>query len=73
MTKQIKAPLEGEQEKDNNNSGLVDEIVVTEAMVESGVVLLDDWLCNNLREMSEEGHTGYLKSDLVLSLLLLRD
>ena len=63
--------LNGEKSKKNNDLG--GEIVVTEAMIESGVVLLDDWLCSNLREMSEEGHTGYLKSDLVLSLLLLRD
>ena len=60
-------------EKGNENNHLSGEIVATEAMIESGVVLLDDWLCNNLREMSEEGHTGYLKSDLVLSLLLPRD
>lgn len=48
------------------------EIVVTEAMIEAGIVLLDDWLCHNLREMCEEGHTGYRKQDFVASLLQLQ-
>ena len=41
------------------------EIIVTEAMIDAGVSLLDDWLCRNLTEMYKEGHTGFGKRQLV--------
>ena len=58
--------IENHVDEDGDKS----EVVVTEAMIEAGIALLDEWLCLNLREMREEGHTGHSKDSLVRSVLL---
>ena len=52
--------------KDTKNK---QEIVVTEAMIQKGISVLDDWICLNLREMCAEGHTGHDKGHLVGKIL----
>ena len=61
--------LNGEKSKKNND--LVGEIVVTEAMIEAAVKLVDVWLSRWIKEMSVEGHLGFEKEALVKDILCL--
>jgi len=56
----------------SDNSQVIEntkEIVVTEAMIEAGVELLDDWLSRWITEMYKEGHTGFDKDVLASHML----
>ena len=64
--------MTGIKKSEGENSELAENgIVVTEAMIEAGVALLDDWLCLNLREMYEEGHTGHSKDVIIQNIFRL--
>ena len=64
--------MTGINKTENGNSELAENgIVVTEAMIEVGVQLLDSWTSRWTTEMYLEGHSGFEKRELISHMLSL--